>query len=1061
MGFIKLKRFRFLLSNVLTLLAFYCNALESESSENPFSHLGNTVPDYVNKHYDQTGRLIGFPDWQEVASSKTTDPEKIKKLSEYTKERNVIFSYPYTHIPDFNYCPSVENIIKNISVALAPSEYEPLTFGIFGLQNDEVIEWDISDFRSRNGNTLDKKLIDVRVLHGVPNATVTWNEWEGKKTRKESEQTYKRVPLILEKEKSFMLTKHEARHFWLTVYIPEGTASGAYSGHLTLKSTGWNYELPIEINVLPIELKTPDTVFNIFLQPDKRAQGFYFKENLPKHLADIKAHGINSIDCDLAPEFIYDAKGNAVDVNISGITKDNGVSPYDNLIEFMELYKKQGFKGPLINCFRCFMGYQQYPLTRKGTKVNIFDESNIKLMMKFLDQLTKAANEKGIKIGLEIGDEPANTDIETRKVKTFIPLIRKNFKDIMIVTFINGMWQGLNEIEKFSDNPPNVYISNCVNEELLASAKKHSNDLWIYSNIVEPVKARYLSGFFPWAIGTKGVSTWVYQTDFSYNKNTYLNFDGFNGRPFSQSVAAPSANGPLPMAKWETYREGIDDQRYIYTLECLISRILKESKDKSLLDAAGKASRMLDLIRKDCIANPVTSVSINWLTPLRFQNYRKAIVSMIINLQDMLNGKKPLEASLENSQGFNIIVSNINVKNDNLSEIPVASEKKIVYVPEISGEITEDDWKNAAVISDFKTIRDGKSPSEVTQTKILFNQERLFVRFECNDTSPEKIIPGSDRKKDQEVWRDDHIEIYLGEGTKKDSFKGVHFLLNAGNASQDSLVDTSKYKFEKTDWDTDWVYSTSVKKNGWIAELRIPLLALELENKKSRVLKFLVGRYLHRNKENSSYPATDHQFFEPEKMGLLVIAPSKSLALLNEKVYASAGTDKIRIELFNSMDREFIGKVYSSESKFSKIKLAPDSSETISLDISPLNEGTTDVPVKIADENGKVIMDTQVSSVVEPEIKEIEMDSNIIFPGNMVSIDVKNTICRFDDIKFRIRILKGEDVISENFFKPDGKYVSLKVTPSLLPFEEYVMDVSVDRDGTTVYRKSLPFVFGI
>jgi len=1036
----------------LMLFIFCSNNVRCGEDKNPFSPLGDTVPDYVNKYYDETGRLIAFPDWQEADFSKNMDKDSIKKLSGDV----VIFKYPYTSVPDFNYCPPAEDIVQDISVSLSPDEYEPLTFGIFGLKDTEKVEWSISDFHSKDGKCLDKKFIDVRILRGVPNATVIWNEWV-KKERKKTEQIYKRVPLILEKRNPFTLPMHETRHFWLTVYAPDGTVSGVYSGRMALTSRTWKRELPIQINILPVELKTPGMVFNVFLQPDQRAQGFYFKENLSKHLADIKAHGINSIACDLAPEFIYDKNGNAVDINIYGITKDNGTSPYDNLLAFMDMYRREGFNGPLINCFRCFMGYQQYLPARNGKKVNVFDEANIKLMTKFIDQFVKVADEKKVKIALEIGDEPANTVIETQKVNTFIPLIRESFKDITIVTFINGMWRGLNEIEKLSQNPPDVYISNYINEELLDSAKKHSTALWIYSNAREPSRSRYLSGFYSWAIGVKGVATWVYQTDFSYKKSTYINFDGFAGRPFSGSLTTPSVNGPLPMPAWEGYREGVDDQRYIYTLECLIKRIEKESSDKTLLDTAANASRVLGMIRNECTANPISDVSSKWLNPLRFQNYRKAIIAMIIKLQNMRDGKIHEDSLNKKNQEINIVIRNVN--GDKSIKMPSAN---IVFVPEIPGAVTEGDWKRAAVIDKFKIIGNGNISSEITSVKFLVSQGRLFVRFECQDACPEQIVSGKEKKRDQEVWKDDNIELFLLEDGGSDFFKGVHFLLNAGNVAGDSLIDTSKYKFEKSDWDAKWAHTASVEKNGWCSELIIPISELGFGNSNLRKLRFLAGRHLKRKNENSSFPAVDCQFFEPEKMGTLIFLRPESLMLLNDKVCTSVGATRIDVELFNNQDKEFNGSVCSADSNPSAIKIAPRSTKNVFLEICPLTNGMTNIPVAVSDKNGKVILNSNIKCIAAPEIEKVEISPDIIFSGDRMEIDVKNTLSQpHDNITYCIRILKGNDVVLQKKLPFSKESASFKLALPLLSFEKYVMDFSINRTDVIVYRKSVFFLYGI
>jgi len=76
-------------------------------------------------------------------------------------------------------------------------------------------------------------------------------------------------------------------------------------------------------------------------------------------------------------------------------------------------------------------------------------------------------------------------------------------------------------------------------------------------------------GFGFWKSGFRTLTPWIYQADigdpWNYLDGTAMDF---------MNRSTPDGE-PIPVTLWEAYREGIDDGRYIYTLEQLVDESKK------------------------------------------------------------------------------------------------------------------------------------------------------------------------------------------------------------------------------------------------------------------------------------------------------------------------------------------------------------------------------------------------------------------------------------------------------------------------------------------------------
>ena len=102
------------------------------------------------------------------------------------------------------------------------------------------------------------------------------------------------------------------------------------------------------------------------------------------------------------------------------------------------------------------------------------------------------------------------------------------------------------------------------------STRKAGAAFWWYANAARelPDVRRYLSGVWFWSTGADGQGYWVYQSRWRRSPA----FQDLQGTSHSHDyVAYPDVDGPIPTIQWECIRMGIDDARYLYTLEAAIA----------------------------------------------------------------------------------------------------------------------------------------------------------------------------------------------------------------------------------------------------------------------------------------------------------------------------------------------------------------------------------------------------------------------------------------------------------------------------------------------------------
>ncbi len=173
---------------------------------------------------------------------------------------------------------------------------------------------------------------------------------------------------------------------------------------------------------------------------------------------------------------------------------------------------------------------------------------------------------------------------------------------------------------------------------------------------------------------------------------------------------------------------------------------------------------------------------------------------------------------------------------------------RTTHAPVIDGRLDDEAWRATAGTSAFtqKFPSEGKAPVEPTTLRILYDDDAVYVAFDCVQTT----APVIDRltRRDRLVEAD-WVEIDLD--TRRDGKSAFQFVVNAAGVLFDAarFDDTSA----QSDWDENWEAQTVRTKTGWSAEIRIPLRILRFGPSPAQSWGMQARRYVSERQETDEW----------------------------------------------------------------------------------------------------------------------------------------------------------------------------------------------------------------
>ncbi len=504
---------------------------------------------------------------------------------------------PIMILPEDKYVPGKPS--REISIAAARGEYEPASFVLSALRDIDSLTVTVSDLRG-NDATIPADRVDVKVVKCWYQAGTAWVSNRQDKSKRiltpelllnddtlvrvddEKQEDYVKLsfpngpryewisdPTTVAHSKSLPVGKFPVKdspvllpvdipagtnkQFWLTVHVPADAKPGTYTGAISLSTPAASLgELTLTVEVLPFELSPPYYTSSMdyhgrIVPDDKATIGSWLKsrKQFRAELANMVAHGLRNCQH-------------------YGIRKE--------------------MLGEVLK-IRAEVGMDNRTLYLKGTIPigNPTDPKALEAIKKNVRDILEFVKPYGTKTVYFYGMDERRGDV-LKSQRAAWKAVREAGGKI----FVAGYGENVDVMGDVQD----MHVrAGWPNKEEVAKWHALGHKIFCYANpqagVENPVVYRRRFGLLLWKYDYDGAATNAYQQTFGA---TWNDFD--HPRYRAHTIAYPTVNGVIDTIAWEGYREGVDDVRYVTTLQKAIETA-KKSKDRALARSAADAERFL------------------------------------------------------------------------------------------------------------------------------------------------------------------------------------------------------------------------------------------------------------------------------------------------------------------------------------------------------------------------------------------------------------------------------------------------------------------------------------
>lgn len=504
--------------------------------------------------------------------------------------------------------PRVSEHLSSLSCSLAPGQSTAAWFALSALAPATALEVSVS--RGRAPVT-----VDVRHEHFWPQRT-GWGSRQWYMTPElllpcsNGRRTVPATRGVLTDE-SFDLPAGGTAGIWLTVTAPRGARAGRYSLRVTVRSsTGRALRIPLKVEVLPFELRTPPQR-GWLLYADSARWSSMTDAQVLKELRDWVAHGITGlVELPLGTLDLSALK--------SGGAPVVDARPFRRLAD---LCRKAGMPGPHVVTPGAWPEKVRDAL---GIQANLGSGPWPDAVTRGVEAVAKAAVEA-------TRDEPATwyyygvdepTGDNTYAIQDYGCWRRAGARTYATFYQIEFLQKASEYLLAPCFCVPLVSSEGPARRALEACTKS-GTEFWWYGTgcYVNPFPQerylfhnRYGSGLLFWKSGARASVAWTFCRPHGDVFNDFDGGDANPSEPKEQATAYPhllkpddwsTYQGAIPTIAYEGLREGWDDYRYLYTLAEVIREATSSGKPGLVLKAESAKARMEALVAAVPWVNPM------------------------------------------------------------------------------------------------------------------------------------------------------------------------------------------------------------------------------------------------------------------------------------------------------------------------------------------------------------------------------------------------------------------------------------------------------------------------
>jgi hypothetical protein len=515
-------------------------------------------------------------------------PKQAAALDEEIAKENrekgfVVFNCPIQQRIDKRMVPVAEQVRgAKFEMAAARGEWESLQVGVHALRTLRGFSYSVTSLRQVDGQD---RIFgrNIRPLYGMnllmrvgkktehPDGDIGY-EKEGK-----TAWNYEEWPAVLVDLPSIDIPKGQSQSLWVDVYVPQSAAPGTYQGEIVLSLS------KKEVARLPLTLEVRPFVLD---EAKEWGRGPFTGNLLDRdQLIQLREHGINNMSW-------WTSGGTTIEMKDGKIVAD--FAAYQRYLRLLDLCDYVGphvvFLGgsdpKIANTIMKFLGRSVVLDARNKASAPAFEEADLSEPFgELLCQTLKQFHEQAAAVGHPdllacLMDEPDHEPRPARRdyYNKMFALVEKGAPEVPLY----GTFYHEGDEDRLSHHHK-VWCTNCPSPSKANACRKAGQDLFTYHFDFQyggPNELqRFRLGVMPWVYGAKGTYFWaMYWHDGDP-------FDPFAQKKDRSTACLPTPEGPLTTPVIKTVREGVDDRRYIATLERLIEQSLEGGSEAAIAEA--------------------------------------------------------------------------------------------------------------------------------------------------------------------------------------------------------------------------------------------------------------------------------------------------------------------------------------------------------------------------------------------------------------------------------------------------------------------------------------------
>ena len=550
------------------------------------------------------------PKWREAKPAPANPP--LEWTAEERQRGYVVFPADYTEpiVPTF--VPARAAIGKPLTAFATPGEFEPATLCVSSQKDLGHVAVELSDFVGEaTGHRIASQDVRAGIVRCCPQRVSSWG----------GDGEYRVVPgrIELATGRACHVNAGELKQWWLTVRVPQDAPAGRYRMSLTLRpETAPPTVVEWRLRVLPFPLSRPaDKHWGTWLDSFPPVGGLNGPErrgwNVPAEtdrlaradVADYRDHGFDLV----LLNYYFSVKENPDGSFTYGLS----TLPQD--IDRLGLL---GSSAPVVICFEYTCRELEYRFAEPGRPhvPGTFSPKARKAIVGLVQFLRDEARRRGWpRLFFFPIDEPGNNKTENRMLfaENVLDFVHE-VPDCQTATTLTA-----GDVQRLGNRVDvRIYAYGHYHRSRVMAEVRQGHPFWYYENGIfygrNTIASRGNMGFEFLRSGAEAATAWGFAAT---NANPYNDFDGGHK---DWNVIFPGVDGPTPTIYWELCREGVDDCRYVATLQ----QQIRQASERGKMDQAQRAERVLEPLL-DPDARPIDN-------PLTFRRYRWRIAREILGL---------------------------------------------------------------------------------------------------------------------------------------------------------------------------------------------------------------------------------------------------------------------------------------------------------------------------------------------------------------------------------------------------------------------------------------------